>query len=213
MLSRAEGFGLLIAGALLLGASGWSPHDRATWWMEIAPILLALPILLATARRFPLTPLVYRLILLHAVVLMIGGHYTYARVPAGFWVEHALGLARNPYDRLGHLAQGFVPAIVAREVLLRNTPLRPGGWLFTIVCAIALAISACYEFVEWWTALATGDAATDFLGTQGDVWDTQWDMLCALIGALLAQIFLARRHDRALAQLPAATSRTSSPAP
>jgi putative membrane protein len=201
MLSRAQA-AALFAGAVFLLWSGSAPYDRVTWWMEIAPILIALPILFATARRFPLTPLVYGLIFLHALVLMIGGHYTYARVPAGFWVEHSLGLARNPYDRLGHLVQGFVPAMIAREILLRQTPLRPGGWLFTLVCAVALSISVCYEFVEWWTALLTGSAATDFLGTQGDVWDTQWDMLCALLGAILAQLALARVHDRALARLP-----------
>ena len=199
----AELRALLAAGALVLVWSGWAPYDRSTWWMEVAPIFVALPILWWTARRFALTRLLYRLILLHAVVLMIGGHYTYARVPAGFWVEQALHLARNPYDRLGHLVQGFVPALIARELLLRKTPLRAGGWLFTIVCAVALAISACYEFVEWWTALATGDAATDFLGTQGDPWDTQWDMFCALVGAVLAQLTLGRAHDRALARLSA----------
>ena len=207
MLSRAQAIFLFFSGAAALTWSGWSPYERGTWWMEVAPIFIALPILLATARRFPLTPLVYRLILLHAIVLMIGGHYTYAKVPAGFWVEHALGLARNPYDRLGHLVQGFVPAIIAREILLRQTQLRPGGWLFTIVCAIALAISACYEFVEWWAALLGGDSAADFLGTQGDPWDTQWDMLCALIGAVLAQVLLARVHDRALARLKPSAAR------
>jgi putative membrane protein len=204
---------LLAAGALALIWSGWAPYDKQTWVMEVAPIFIALPILWWTARQFPLTPLLYRLVLLHAVVLMIGGHYTYARVPAGFWVQEALHLARNPYDRLGHLVQGFVPALVARELLLRRTPLQAGGWLFTIVCAVALAISACYEFVEWWTAVATGDAATDFLGTQGDPWDTQWDMFCALIGAVFAQLAFARVHDRALAALLAtATPATASAA-
>ena len=207
MLSRAQAIFLFFSGAAALTWSGWSPYERGTWWMEVAPIFIALPILLATASRFPLTPLVYRLILLHAIVLMIGGHYTYAKVPAGFWVEHALGLARNPYDRLGHLVQGFVPAIIAREILLRQTQLKPGGWLFTIVCAIALAISACYEFVEWWAALLGGDSAADFLGTQGDAWDTQWDMLCALIGAVLAQLLLARAHDRALTRLKPSAAR------
>jgi putative membrane protein len=129
---------------------------------------------------------------------MLGGHYTYARVPLGYWIQHALGFSRNPYDRIGHLAQGFVPAIIAREILLRRTPLPSGGWLFFIVCSICLAISACYEFVEWWAALLGGAAATDFLGTQGDVWDTQWDMLMALIGSILAQVTLARVHERQL---------------
>jgi putative membrane protein len=135
---------------------------------------------------------------------MLGGAYTYARVPLGFWLQDVFDFARNPYDRIGHLAQGFVPAIVAREILLRLTPLRPGGWLFTIVCAVCLAISACYEFLEWWTAVIGGGSAEAFLGTQGDVWDTQWDMFMALCGAIAAQLALARVHDRALRALQAA---------
>ena len=134
---------------------------------------------------------------------MLGGHYTYAEVPLGFWVRDALGLSRNHYDRLGHLAQGFVPAILAREILIRKTPLKPGPWLFFLVTCVCLAISAFYEFVEWWAALASGEAASAFLGTQGDVWDTQWDMFLCLLGALAAQITLARVHDRQLAALPA----------
>jgi len=186
---------------MALVVSGIRPYDRATWLMEVGPILIGVPILLATARRFPLTPLVYRLILLHALILILGGHYTYARVPPGFWVQDLLGLARNHYDRLGHVAQGFVPAMIARELLLRSTPLRPGKWLFVLVASVALAVSACYEFIEWWAALLGGEAATDFLGTQGDPWDTQWDMFLALIGALSAQLLLARRHTRELAAL------------
>jgi len=142
----------------------------------------------------------YTLLAVHAIILAVGGHYTYARVPLGFWVQEALGLARNHYDRLGHFAQGFVPAILAREILLRTSPLRPGKWLFVIVVAICLAFSACYEFIEWWSALLGGEAATDFLGTQGDVWDTQWDMFLAFIGAVVAQVTLARAHDRHLAR-------------
>jgi putative membrane protein len=138
------------------------------------------------------------LLAVHAVILMVGGHYTYAEVPLGFWVRDALGLARNHYDRLGHFAQGFVPAILAREVLLRNTSLRRGGWLFFLVVCVCLAFSAFYELVEWWTALISGEGATAFLGTQGDVWDTQWDMCLALVGALTAQLLLARAHDRQL---------------
>ena len=202
-ISRAEGIALLAVTALGLVVTGAAPHDRTTWLLEVFPILLAAPLLVATARRFPLTPLVYRLIALHALILMVGGHYTYARVPLGFWVQEALGLARNHYDRLGHFAQGFVPALIAREILLRRTPLRPGGWLFTIVTALCLAVSACYEFIEWWAAVLGGSAADAFLGTQGDVWDTQWDMFLALIGALAAQLLLARAHDRALARLHA----------
>jgi putative membrane protein len=145
-----------------------------------------------------LTTLLCCLLAVHAVILMVGGHYTYAEVPLGFWVRDALGLARNHYDRLGHFAQGFVPAILAREILLRNTPLRRGGWLFFLVVCVCLAFSALYELIEWWTALISGEGATAFLGTQGDVWDTQWDMFLALVGALTAQLLLARVHDRQL---------------
>jgi putative membrane protein len=187
---------LLIAGVLLLAVSAWHSYDLGTWMMEVFPIFIAVPILLATYRRFPLTQLAYTLIFVHAGILMLGGHYTYARVPLGYWMQHLLRLSRNPYDRIGHLAQGFVPAIIGREILIRRTPLRPGGWLFFLVCCVCLAISACYEFVEWWSAVIGGSAATDFLGTQGDVWDTQWDMLMALIGAIVAQLALSRFHDR-----------------
>ena len=189
----------LVTGLLVL--SGLAPYDRTTWVLEVFPIFLGVPILLITAQRFPLTPLAYRLIFLHALILMVGGHYTYARVPLGFWVQDALHLARNHYDRLGHFAQGFVPAILVREILLRRSPLVPGKWLFFLVAAVCLSISACYEFIEWISAVVGGSAATDFLGTQGDVWDTQWDMLLALIGALAAQVLLARVHDRELDRL------------
>jgi putative membrane protein len=191
--------GIAVAVALLV--SGIGPYDRTTWWLEIFPILIVGPLLVVTARRFPLSALAYSLLALHAVILMVGGHYTYARVPLGFWVQDLLGLARNDYDRLGHFAQGFVPAIVVRELLLRTSPLRPGRWLFVLVTATCLAFSACYEFFEWWSALAGGHAADAFLGTQGDVWDTQWDMFTALIGAIVAQLTLARVHDRSLAAL------------
>ena len=190
--------GLLAATAILLAISAYRPYEMATWWMEVAPIFIAAPILLATYRRFPLTPLVYTLIFVHACILILGGHYTYARVPLGFWIQDLFGFARNHYDRLGHLAQGFIPAMVAREILLRRTPLRPGHWVFFLVCCVCLAISAGYEFIEWWAALIGGAGATEFLGTQGDVWDTQWDMLMALIGAASAQLLLARVHDRQL---------------
>jgi putative membrane protein len=193
---------LLAVTAVLLAISAYHPYEMATWWMEVAPVFVAIPILLATYRRFPLTPLVYTLIFVHACILILGGHYTYARVPLGFWVQDLFGFARNHYDRLGHLAQGFIPAMVAREILLRRTPLTRGGWLFFIVCCVCLAISAGYEFIEWWAALIGGAGATEFLGTQGDVWDTQWDMLMALIGAIAAQLVLARIHDRQLARLP-----------
>ncbi len=184
-------------------ASGVAPKERLTWVLEVAPILVALPLLVATRRRFPLTPLVYVLIALHAAVLCLGGHYTYAEVPIGFWVRDALGLARNHYDRLGHFAQGFVPALVAREVLLRTSPLRRGRWLFVLVTAVALSISALYEFVEWGAALALGQGADAFLGTQGDPWDTQWDMFLAFVGAIAGQLLLARVQDRQLARLGA----------
>ena len=147
-----------------------------------------------------------RLVFAHALILMVGGHYSYAEVPAGFWVRDALGLARNHYDRLGHFAQGFVPAIITREILLRSSPLRPGKWLFVLVTAVCLSISACYEFIEWWAAIIGGSAADEFLGTQGDVWDTQWDMFLAFLGAMSAQLLLARRHDRELARLASRTA-------
>jgi putative membrane protein len=192
---------LCIVVGVALVVSGIAPYDRVTWSLEVFPVLIAAPLLLATAARFPLTPLAYTLIAIHALILILGGHYTYAQVPLGFWVQDALGLARNHYDRLGHFAQGFVPAILVREILLRASPLRPGRWLFFLVTATCLAISACYEFIEWWAALAGGVAADAFLGTQGDVWDTQWDMFLALIGAITAQRTLGRVHDRALASL------------
>jgi putative membrane protein len=192
---------LLIVGAGLLVLSGIGPHDRATWWLEVAPILIAVPILVLSARRFPLTPLAYRLIFVHALILMLGGHYTYAEVPAGFWLKDALGLARNPYDRLGHFAQGFVPAVVVREVLLRRSPLAPGKWLTFLVVSVCLAISALYELVEWWAALIGGEGADAFLGTQGDQWDTQWDMFVALLGAATALLIFSRFHDRQITRL------------
>jgi putative membrane protein len=192
---------LLIVGAVLLVLSGIGPHDRTTWWLEVAPILIAAPILAATARRFPLTPLAYRLIFVHALILMLGGHYTYAEVPLGFWIQRVFGFARNHYDRIGHLAQGFVPAIVVREILIRRSPLRPGKWLTFLALCACLAISAVYELVEWWAALLGGEGADAFLGTQGDQWDTQWDMFLALLGAASALLLLSRLHDRQIARL------------
>jgi putative membrane protein len=194
---------LLAAVLLLLGASGVGPRDRLTWALEVAPVVAAVPLLVATRRRFPLTPLLYVLVAVHAAILCVGGHYTYAEVPLGFWVRDALGLARNPFDRLGHLAQGFVPALAAREVLLRASPLRPGRWLFVLVTAVTLSVSALYELAEWAAAVALGQGADAFLGTQGDPWDTQWDMFLALVGALAAQLLLARVQDRQLARVAA----------
>jgi putative membrane protein len=197
--STREPLVLLLLTAVALVVSGIGPYDRVTWVLEVAPILIGVPILIATYRRFPLTPLLYRLLFVHGLILMLGGHYTYARVPLGFWVSELLGWTRNHYDRLGHFAQGFVPAILAREILLRRTPLRPGGWLFFLVACVCLAFSATYEFAEWWSAVIGAEAAESFLGTQGDVWDTQWDMFLALVGAVSAQFLLARVHDRQLA--------------
>jgi len=188
---------LALAGLALVG-SGVRPFDRTTWWLEVAPILIGAPILVATFRRFRLSPLLYRLLFLHALILMVGGHYTYARVPAGFWVQDWLDLSRNHYDRLGHLAQGFIPAILAREILLRRTPLRRGGWLFFLVVCVCLAISACYELIEWWAAVIGGAASEAFLGTQGDEWDTQWDMFLALVGAITSLLVLRGVHDRSM---------------
>ena len=175
--------------------SAWQPHDRFTWWLEVMPVLIALPVLALTGRRFPLTRLAYVLILLHALILLVGGHYTYAEMPLFNWLRDEYGLVRNYYDRVGHVAQGFVPAIVTREILLRTSPLRPGKWLFFLVACVCLAISACYEFLEWWVALASGSDAVAFLATQGDVWDTQWDMFLCLLGAIAALALLSRRHD------------------
>ena len=192
--------------ALVLGVLAWSgvhPADRFTWLMEVFPVLIGLPVLLLTARRFRFTTLVCALLAVHAVILMVGGRYTYAEVPLGFRMQEWFGFARNHYDRIGHFAQGFVPAMVAREMLVRRSPLARSRWLPFVVVAFCLALSAFYELIEWWTALATGTAATAFLGTQGDPWDTQWDMCWALIGAVSALVLLSRLHDRALRRLGA----------
>lgn len=192
---------LLILTLVALAASALRPFDWLTWALETAPVWIALPLLLATWRRFPLTRLLYVLIFVHALILILGAHYSYARVPAGFWVQELMQFERNHYDRLGHIAQGFVPAILAREILLRNAVLERGGWLFLVVTSICLAFSAFYELLEWWAALLGGEGATEFLGTQGDVWDTQWDMFLALCGATASQLLLAGWHDRQLAAL------------
>ena len=182
-------------------ATGIAPHDRATWFLEAAPVMIAMPLLLATREKFPFTTLAYVLICIHGLILMLGAMYTYAMVPAGDWVQEWLGLERNPYDRFGHFAQGFIPAIVAREILIRTFRLAPGGFLFFLVVCIALALSACYEMIEWWTALALGQGADHFLGTQGDEWDTQWDMFLALVGAVVSQGLFSRLHDREIRAL------------
>jgi len=193
---------LLAAVTSILIASGIDPvADRYTWFLETLPVMIGIPLLLATGRRFPLTTLLYRLLALHALILIVGGHYTYAEVPLFDWLRDTLSLSRNHYDRVGHLAQGFIPAILAREILLRCSPLQRGGWLFLTVTSICLAFSAFYELIEWWIALLSGQAATAFLGTQGDPWDTQWDMFLALVGAITAQLTLGRVHDRQLRPL------------
>jgi len=190
---------LLAIVAIALVVSGIDPHDRTTWWLEVLPVLIAAPLLAATWRRFPLTPLAYWLVAIHALVLILGGHYTYARVPLGFWMQDLFDFSRNHYDRIGHFMQGFAPAIIIRELLVRTSPLAPGKWLFTLVLFSVLGVSATYEFTEWWAALAGGEAADAFLGTQGDPWDTQWDMFLAGCGAIASQLLLSSLHDRQLA--------------
>jgi putative membrane protein len=186
----------------LLALSAFGPSDRTTWLLEVAPVLVVLPLLWATREHYPLTPLLYALVAAHAAVLMLGGAYTYAKVPAGFWVQEALDLGRNPYDKLGHFMQGFVPAIAAREVLLRGRHVAGPRMLAFLVVCVVLAVSASYELIEWAAALALGQGADEFLGTQGDPWDTQSDMAMALLGAIAALALLARWHDRQLAALP-----------
>lgn len=195
---RRLGVCLLAFVAIVLLWSGVHPRDRFTWLLEVMPVLIVVPVLLATWRRYHLTRLLYVLIAIHAVILMIGGRYTYAEVPLGFWMREWFGFSRNHYDRIGHLAQGFVPSIAAREILIRSADLRRRGWLAVLVVAVCLAISALYELLEWGVAAATGAAADAFLGTQGDVWDTQKDMLLAGIGAICALALLSRLHDRQL---------------
>ena len=195
----ALGLAALVVAALAVSAI--APYDRATWWMEVAPVLVALPLLAATWRRFPLSDLLYALIALHAIVLIVGGAYTYARVPLGFWLQDALHLARNPYDRIGHFMQGFVPALVAREILLRGRHVNGRGMAGFLSVCVALAVSALYELVEWWAALALGQGADEFLGTQGDPWDTQSDMFMALIGATVAVLAFGRLHDARMARV------------
>jgi putative membrane protein len=192
---------LLLSAAAVLVWSGIEPRDRFTWFLEVAPVLIGAPLLILTRRRFPLTRLLYTLLWIHAVILMVGGKYTYAEVPLGFRLQDAFGFARNHYDRIGHFAQGFIPAILAREILVRRSPLAGSRWLAFVVVAICLGFSALYELIEFWTALGTGEAAEAFLGTQGDVWDTQWDMQMALLGAVVALATLSRPHDRQLSAL------------
>jgi putative membrane protein len=191
---------LIIFFAVLIW-SAIAPADRITWWMEVVPALIGLVILLFTRKRFPLTQLCYWLILLHSIILMVGGHYTYAEVPLGDWLQQLTGGERNNYDKLGHLAQGFIPAIIAREIMIRNHVVAVRGWLAYLTISIVLAFSAFYELIEWWAALLSAEAAESFLGTQGYVWDTQSDMFWALCGAILALLLLSRIHDRQIRAL------------
>jgi putative membrane protein len=199
----------LLASAAAVGLvvllTGLAPHDRRTWWLDVSPVLFSLPILLVAWRRCPLTPLLYWTVAAALVMLAVGGHYTFERVPVGLWLQEALGLARNPYDRVGHLVQGLMLAVAAREVLVRTSPLAGSRWLPAVSVAFALSISAIYELIEWQAALWSKDGATAFLGMQGDPWDAQWDMCMALVGALAAATLLARVHDRALARLDLAS--------
>ena len=191
----------LVGIAAALVVSGIRPFDRLTWFMEVVPVLIAAPILIATHRRFPLTPLLYTLIFVHALVLILGGAYSYARVPLGFWLQDLLALERNPYDRIGHFMQGFVPAMVAREILFRGGFVAGSKMLGFLSLCVALAFSAFYELIEWWSALALGQGAEEFLGTQGDPWDTQADMFLALLGSVTALLALSKFHDRQLARV------------
>lgn len=198
---------ILVGGGLLASAIG--PTDRFTWFLEALPVLLGIPLVISTHAAFPLTPLLSRLLVVHACILLLGAHYTYAQTPVGHWMQDLFHFTRNHYDRIGHFAQGFVPAILAREILLRRSPLQPGKWLFFLVCSVCLAFSASYELFEWGIALSTGEAATAFLGTQGDEWDTQWDMFLAFLGSVIAQLALSPMHNRHLIVLGSAEPRIS----
>jgi putative membrane protein len=197
---------VLVAFIVALAWSGIAPRDRFTWVLEVFPAVIGAVVLVATYRRFRFTSLVYGLMWVHALILLAGGHYTYAEMPLFDWLRDVLGLARNHYDRLGHVAQGFIPALVVREVLLRTSPLRPGRWLFFLVVCVCLALSAVYELLEMAVAVTTGESAEAFLALQGDVWDTQKDMALALIGAVAALLTLGRVQDRAVRALTGADS-------
>ena len=197
--------GVMLWAGIYLAALVWSgiePRDFYTWFLEVLPALIGGGVLVATRRRFPLTPLVYILILVHSLILMQGGHYTYAEEPFFNWLKEALGWPRNNYDKVGHFAQGFIPAMVAREILLRKAVVNGGGWLNFLVVCVCLALSAFYELLEWWVAVLSGTGADAFLATQGYAWDTQSDMGFALLGAVLALLLLGKAHDRQLAALP-----------
>ncbi len=199
----------LLAIALLwflgLLASGWSPFDRTTWWLEVFPCFIGFAVMWASRIKFPLTNLLYILILIHGLILMLGGAYSYARVPLGFSMQDWFGFARNNYDKIGHFAQGFIPAVLARELLTRKWKIPQRGLVAFLAISICLAFSAFYELVEWWAALGLGQGADEFLGTQGDPWDTQSDMFMALVGAGVAMATLGRWHDAQMAALPVAS--------
>lgn len=197
---------LIVAWLVGLVWSGWAPHDRITWWMEVAPCFIALVLLWHTRDSFVFTNMVYWLILIHGLILIVGGSYTYARVPLGFWMQEWFGYTRNNYDKIGHFAQGFIPAMVARELLIRKFAITRRGLVAFLSIAICLGFSAFYELIEWWSALIMGQGAEEFLGTQGDIWDTQSDMFFALIGAFFALLMLSRWHDRQMAALSGTTS-------
>lgn len=201
--SRLPAFLLLVVTGCLV-ASAIEPYDRLTWAMEVSWVIVGIPILIATYRRWPLTPLLYTLLACHAILLIVGGYYTYERVPLGEWARDAWGLSRNHYDRLGHFVQGFVPAILTREILLRGSPLPRGAWLNILVVCVCLAFSAFFELIEWWAALLLGHSADAFLATQGDPFDTQADMCCALVGAIVSLMLLSAWHDRQLQAVAAA---------
>jgi putative membrane protein len=205
MVAAAErGRALAVMSAALVALLVWSgirPYDRLTWFMEVLPVIAALPVMWATRRRFPLTDILYAGIFVHCCVLMLGGAYTYARVPMGFALQDWLGTERNPYDKIGHFMQGFVPALIAREILIRGAYVRGRRMLAFLVVCVVMAVSAIYELIEWAAALSLGQGADEFLGTQGDVWDTQSDMFLALLGAVSALVLLSRRHDREIAEL------------
>lgn len=187
-----------ILSLIILFVSFIFTRDKFTWVLEVAPILIALPLLVATYRFFQFSQLIYILLTIHFVILAVGGIYTYAEVPLGFWIQDIFGFERNHYDRIGHFFQGFVPALVLREILLRTSPLRPGKWLFAIIIWMCLGFSAFYELIEWWTAASQGASADAFLGSQGDIWDAQKDMLLAFIGAVSALLIFSRIHDRSM---------------
>jgi putative membrane protein len=211
---KLESWFLLCLGLAALAVSGISPKDRLTWLMEALPVMVAIPTLAYLNLRNPLTPVLYRLMFLAACFILVGAHYTYAEVPLGFWVQDALGTSRNHYDRWGHALLGVVMAMLAREILIRYSPLKRGAWLFFSCVCFAVAVGACYEFAEWWAALVLGESDADaFLAMQGDEWDTQWDMFLAMAGAVAALLVFARVHDRQLEQSSPVHWRVKTPRP